>query len=433
MEKPGKYILTPESGAETGARASGTGTVQPLQPPATRAERWSVRRLLDVIGQPPVTLVLWDGSDFPPQRATSVADIIIRDRRALRRLLVNPEYEFGEMYRSGRIEDVGGLCDCLEAIYRALRTDKNRGRLRERLAKKLAKRPRNSAARARENIHHHYDIGNDFYRLWLDEQMVYTCAYFAIADASLEQAQTAKLDYVCRKLQLKPGERVVEAGCGWGALALYMARHYGVSVKAYNISKEQVAFARERAKQEGLDDRVEFIQDDWRNIKGVFDVFASVGMLEHVGEAYYGALGSRMDQVLTTAGRGLIHTIGRDSPGPLNAWIERRIFPGACPPSLSELLPLLEQNGFSVLDIENLRLHYAKTLEHWSQRYEDHVAQIEELFDETFVRVWRLYLAGSLAAFTSGTLQLFQVLFSRSGNNDVQWTRDYLYLYRESN
>ena len=431
MGKPGKYILTPESGAEAGARASGTGTVQPVQPAATRAERWSVQRLLDVIGQPSVTLVLWDGSEFPPQRATSVADIIIRDRRALRRLLVNPEYEFGEMYSSGRIEVVGGLSDCLEAIYRALRTDKNKGRLRERLAKRLAKRPRNSAARAQENIHHHYDIGNDFYRLWLDEQMVYTCAYFATPDASLEQAQTAKLDYVCRKLQLKPGERVVEAGCGWGALALYMARHYGVSVKAYNISKEQVAFARERAKREGLDDRVEFIQDDWRNIEGVFDVFASVGMLEHVGEAYYGALGSRMDQVLSTAGRGLIHTIGRDSPGLLNAWIERRIFPGACPPSLSELLPLLEQNGFSVLDIENLRLHYAKTLEHWSQRYEAHVTQIEELFDETFVRVWRLYLAGSLAAFTSGTLQLFQVLFSRSGNNDVQWTRDYL--YRESN
>lgn len=195
--------------------------------------------------------------------------------------------------------------------------------------------------------------------------MVYTCAYFATPDVSLEQAQTAKLDYVCRKLQLKPGERVVEAGCGWGALALYMARHYGVTVKAYNISKEQVAFAREQAQQEGLDDRVEFIEDDWRNIEGVFDVFASVGMLE--------------------------------------------------------------QNGFSVLDIENLRRQYAKTLEHWSQRYEDHLTQIEELFDETFLRVWRLYLAGSLAAITSGTLQLFQVLFSRSGNNGVQWARNHLY------
>lgn len=165
MGKPGKSVLTAESGTEKGARASDTGTVRPVQPPATRAERWSVRRLLDVIGQPSVTLVLWDGSEFPPQRVTSVADIIIRDRRALRRLLVNPEYEFGEMYCSGRIEVVGGLCDCLEAIYRALRADKNKGRLRERLAKKLAKKPPNSAARARENIHHHYDIGNDFYRL----------------------------------------------------------------------------------------------------------------------------------------------------------------------------------------------------------------------------------------------------------------------------
>jgi len=203
-----------------------------------------------------------------------------------------------------------------------------------------------------------------------------------------------------------------------------------VNVRAYNISKEQVAFARDRAAREGLGERVEFIEDDWRNIDGAFDVFASVGMLEHVGAAYYETLGALIDRVLTDRGRGLIHSIGRDWPGPLNAWIERRIFPGAYPPSLSEIVPLLEQNDFSVLDIENLRLHYAKTLEHWAQRYEDRVTEVEEMFDQTFVRVWRLYLAGSLAAFNSGTLQLFQILFNRSGNNDVQWTRDYL--YRES-
>jgi cyclopropane-fatty-acyl-phospholipid synthase len=430
MGKPGKHVPMPESAVATNAEGAGLRQVQPAQSAATRAERWSVRRLLDYIGRPPITLVLWDGSEFPPHGAASVADIIIRDRRALQRLVVNPEYEFGEMYSSGRIEVQGNLADCLDVIYRALRLDKNRGSLRERLAKTLAKRSRNNEARARENIRHHYDIGNDFYRLWLDEQLVYTCAYFPTPDATLEQAQTAKLDYVCRKLQLKPGERVVEAGCGWGALALHMARHYGVNVRAYNISKEQVAFARDRAAREGLGERVEFIEDDWRNIDGAFDVFASVGMLEHVGAAYYETLGALIDRVLTDRGRGLIHSIGRDWPGPLNAWIERRIFPGAYPPSLSEIVPLLEQNDFSVLDIENLRLHYAKTLEHWAQRYEDRVTEVEEMFDQTFVRVWRLYLAGSLAAFNSGTLQLFQILFNRSGNNDVQWTRDYL--YRES-
>ena len=138
-------------------------------------------------------------------------------------------------------------------------------------------------AGSRANIHHHYDIGDDFYRLWLDEQMLYTCAYFATPAATLEEAQRAKMDYVCRKVWLRPGETVVEAGCGWGALALHMARHYGVRVRAYNISREQIQYARRRARAEGLDDRVEFVDDDYRNIRGQFDVFVSVGMLEHVG------------------------------------------------------------------------------------------------------------------------------------------------------
>ena len=145
----------------------------------------------------------------------------------------------------------------------------------------------NTIGRARSNIYHHYDIGDDFYRLWLDRQMVYTCAYFPTSDATLEEAQTAKMDLVCRKLWLKPGETVVEAGCGWGAFALHMARCYGVTVKAYNVSREQIRTARERAKAEGLEGRVEFIEDDYRAIRGQFDVFASIGMLEHVGRRNY--------------------------------------------------------------------------------------------------------------------------------------------------
>ncbi|WP_158675244.1 SAM-dependent methyltransferase [Thiohalobacter thiocyanaticus] len=206
-----------------------------------------------------------------------------------------------------------------------------------------------------------------------------------------------------------------------------MARHYGVSVKAYNISREQLAFARERAKVEGLDDRVEFIEDDYRAMSGEFDAFVSVGMLEHVGVDNYGALGETIDRVLAPHGRGLIHTIGRDAPGPMNEWIERRIFPGAYPPSLSEITEILEPAGLSVLDVENIRLHYARTLEHWWERYETNADKVRGMFDETFFRAWRLYLAGSIAAFTSGGLQLFQVVFNRHGSNDLPWTRDYLY------
>jgi cyclopropane-fatty-acyl-phospholipid synthase len=257
--------------------------------------------------------------------------------------------------------------------------------------------------------------------------MVYTCAYFPTRDVSLEAAQTAKLDLVCRKLQLKPGERVVEAGCGWGALALHMARKFGVKVRAFNISKSQLTFARERAANEGLDDLVEFVEADYREIEGRYDVFVSVGMLEHVGQRHYRELGQVIDRCLPPDGRGLIHSIGTDRPGRLNSWIERRIFPGAQPPSLGEMMPLFGPAGFSVLDVENLRLHYALTLRHWRERFIKSQDRVLEMFDQQFVRAWLFYLASSETAFSSGHLQLFQVLFARKGCNAIPWTRASLY------
>jgi len=286
---------------------------------------------------------------------------------------------------------------------------------------------RHSLRASRENVHRHYDLGNDFYRLWLDERMVYTCAYFRTPEASLEAAQVAKMDHVCRKLDLQPGERVVEAGCGWGALALHMARHYGVKVRAFNISREQVCYARERAKAEGLDSQIEYVQDDYRNISGRFDAFVSVGMLEHVGVEHYTELGGVARRALGRNGRGLIHSIGRNHPAPLQPWIEKRIFPGAYAPALSEMSQIFEPWDLSVLDVENLRLHYAQTLRHWLALYEAAGERVRAMFDERFMRMWRLYLAGSVAAFSTGTLQLFQVVFATADNNDVPWTRAHLY------
>ena len=206
-----------------------------------------------------------------------------------------------------------------------------------------------------------------------------------------------------------------------------MARHYGVTVKAMNISREQIAYAREAAAAEGLADRVEFIEDDYRNIRGEFDVFVSVGMLEHVGKEHYHDLGSVINRSLKDNGRGLLHSIGRNKPCPMNPWIDRRIFPGAYPPSLHEMMSILEPWDFSVLDVENLRLHYAKTIMDWLERYERVFDQVAEMYDENFARAWRMYLAGSIAGFTTGWLQLFQVVFTRSTVNDVPWTRSYLY------
>jgi len=243
----------------------------------------------------------------------------------------------------------------------------------------------------------------------------------------LEDAQRDKLDYLCRKLWLQPGETVDEEGGGWGALALLAARNYSVTVKSFNISKPQILYARQRAKAEGLDAQVEFIEDDYRNITGRFVALVSLGMLEHVGARHYGEFGRVMDRCLSPTGRGLIQVIGQNQPREINPWIERRIFPGAYPPTLRELTDLFQPSGFSILDIENLRLHYAKTLRHWLNRFEASAATVARMFDERFVRTWRLYLAGSGAAFSSGRLQLFQVLFARPGVNTIPWNRSRLY------
>ncbi len=391
------------------------------------AEKRLIRRLMARLGNPPVAMVMGNGSAVYSPEGKSVGTVFIRDRKTLLRVAIHPELHFGDAYSKGKIEVEGNLVEVLEAAFRCMAKAPHGGLAGTSIARILGRPRLNTLSGSRQNIHDHYDIGNDFYRLWLDDRMQYTCAYFPVPSATLEEAQTAKMDHVCRKLMLEPGDTVVEAGCGWGTLALHMAKHYGVRVKAYNISHQQVISARERAKAEGLDDRVEYIEDDYRNIKGTFDVFVSIGMLEHVGVQYYRALGKLIERSLKDGGRGLIHSIGRNKAQPMNAWIERRIFPGAYPPTLREMMEVFEPAGFSILDIENLRLHYAKTLEHWLYRFEQVKDQIGAMFDETFIRSWRLYLAGSIAAFAAGDLQLFQVLFAHPNKNDLPWTRTHLY------
>jgi len=400
-----------------------------FHPSVTRFDRWLAQAMMDVVGNPASTLRLWDGRDLTPRLDDPVAVIQYTNRLAMWKTIINPELHWGDLYCNGQIEFEGDLATFLENVYRHLYSSrKDSNWLRRAIIWLGHRRIANSRARAEENIHHHYDIGNDFYKLWLDtEAMQYTCGYFPDPDMGLEQAQLAKLHHVCRKLQLKPGDTVVEAGCGWGGLARFMAKHYGVKVKAYNISKQQIRYARQCAEEQGLSDRVEYLLDDYRSISGEFDVFVSVGMLEHVGKADYPALGEVIDRCLKPEGRGLIHSIGRIRPGPMNAWIERRIFPGAYPPSMKEMMVIFEPHRFSVLDVENLRLHYAKTLEHWLHRFEQHRDQIRDMMDEEFVKAWRLYLAGSLAAFNAGELQLYQVVFARDINNKLPWSRAHLY------
>ncbi len=395
---------------------------------ASAAERWLAKKLLAALGHPSIAIAFWNGEEVYTATGKPVARAVLRDRAALYKLLANPMLHFGDLYSTGQIEVEGNLVEFLETAYCAY-DNPERMKLLRKIQDNFLNRPRaNTLDGARDNIHHHYDLGNDFYELWLDrEAMQYTCAYFPEATMTIEQAQRAKLDHVCKKLRLKPGDRVVEAGCGWGGLARHMAKHYGATVKAYNISHQQVLYAHEKAKALGLADRAEYVEDDYRNIQGEYDVFVSVGMLEHVGPDNYPGLSNVIDRALTPNGRGLIHSIGRNRPARMNAWIEKRIFPGGYPPTLGEMMPIFETKDFSVLDVENLRLHYAKTLEHWLARFDQSVEKIENMYDGAFVRAWRLYLCGSIAAFTTGSLQLFQVAFARGTDNDLPWSREHLY------
>lgn len=387
-----------------------------------------MRSIWSSVGHPPIDLVLWDGSQIAPrENQPSIGRIHIRERGQVWRMLWDPSLGFGEGYCRGQITVEGDLTEVMTALMFGLADAAARRGIKSSFRDRLMPRRGQSRRESRASVAHHYDIGNDFYRQWLDAEQVYTCAYYRDGKTTLEEAQRAKFEHICRKLRLKPGETVIEAGCGWGGLAFHMARQYQVRVRAYNLSREQMAFARERARRENLEHLVELVEADYRAIEGTCDAFVSVGMLEHVGPRHYRELAGIMDRVLTADGRGLIHTIGRNVACPLDSWTSRYIFPGAEPPSLRQMMDLFEGPGFSVIDVENLRSHYARTCADWLTRFTARENDVARMFDEAFVRMWRFYLASSVAAFRSGHLQLFQVLFARPTSNVLPLTRDDIY------
>ena len=388
------------------------------------AEKWLLPLIFRSVGPVPVRLVLGNGAGVSPHGVTPRFTLRLRDLRTVLDIILDPEVGFGDAWMQGRAEVIGDLPACLDVVYESMAgAGRGTGWISRLISAQIDAWQANTLSGSRENIHAHYDLGNDFYRLWLDSELVYTCAYFPEASATLEDAQFAKMDHVCRKLRLQPGETVIEAGCGWGALALHMARNYGVCVKAFNISREQLCYARQRAKDENLSGQVEFIEDDYRNVSGDFDAFVSVGMLEHVGLDNFGELGATVHRAIGDRGRGFLHFIGRSEEGQFSRWIRKRIFPGAYVPTLREALQVIEPYGYFVQDVENLRPHYAKTLEHWLDRFERSNSAVLAMYGAEFERAWRLYLAGSIAAFRTGTLQLFQVVFSGPKAEAVLETR----------
>lgn len=351
--------------------------------------------------------------------------IALEDLRSLLSLARDPDLALGDLYSSGKLTVAG---DLPRAIQELLEYDAKNSLATPLIPKvHLGESLRNDLGSSRKSAQHHYDVGNDFYKLFLDDGMVYTCAYFDDQNLSLEDAQIAKMDHVSRKVGLRSGHHVIEAGCGWGTLALHMARRYGVTVQAYNISAAQIEYAREEAEKQNLSNQVEFIQDDYRNATGRCDAFVSVGMLEHVGIAHYPDLGRVIDRVLSATGRGLIHSIGRSRSMSLQRWVEKRVFPNARPPTIKEMMDVFEPAGLVVLDIENLRRHYAITARHWYDRYAENRLQLAKLVSPEVLRTWEFYLAGTAASFEASTLELFQAVFTRIGNNSIPWTRRALY------
>jgi cyclopropane-fatty-acyl-phospholipid synthase len=285
----------------------------------------------------------------------------------------------------------------------------------------------NDAVRSRRNVAHHYDLSGDLYRLFLDADWQYSCAYFETPDQSLEEAQLAKKRHIAAKLLIEPGQSVLDIGSGWGGLGLYLTKAAGAgSVKGITLSEEQLAASRKRAAEAGLSDRIRFDLEDYRATEGQFDRIVSVGMFEHVGVRSYDEYFQGCRRLLAEDGVMLLHTIGRSgTPCPTNPWITRYIFPGGHLPTLSEVTPAIERAGLIVTDVEVLRIHYAYTLRAWRERFMARRQEAERLYDERFCRMWECYLAMSESAFLFQDAVVFQFQLARR-NDKVPLTRNYI-------
>jgi len=347
----------------------------------------------------------------------------------IRSVFLNPRLAFGEALMDGRIViERGDLYELLKILCG--RSEVARGPIGAVSAflSPILKRIEqfNPVGRSRANVARHYDLSRDFFKLFLDRDMQYSCAYFRRPDMTLEEAQTAKKRHIAAKLNLRPGLRVLDIGCGWGGLALHLAREHGVEVLGVTLSTEQLAVARENAALAGLSDRVRFEPRDYRALTESFDRIVSVGMFEHVGVPHYPVFFDKLRTLLVEDGSGLLHAIGRaDGPDVTNPWIRKYIFPGGYSPALSEVLPVVERSGLWTTDIEILRLHYAETLRHWRRRFHDRIDTVRAMYDERFCRMWDLYLAASEIAFRDQGHMVFQLQFARR-RDAVPLTRDYI-------
>ncbi len=357
--------------------------------------------------------------------------IRLHDRALHRKLFLNPYLYLGEAYMDGAltVED-GSIRDFL--MLCGLNLEAYEPRWIERVGRRIGKIARpimqhNPIGRAKRNVAHHYDLSGELYDLFLDRDRQYSCAYFESPNYSLDQAQEAKKRHLAAKLLLKPGQKVLDIGSGWGGLGIYLAETAGVEVVGVTLSEEQHKVSNQRVEEAGLSDRVRFLLKDYREVEGRFDRIVSVGMFEHVGVKHYGEFFGKLRELLADDGVALLHSIGRsDGPGVTNPWIRKYIFPGGYVPALSEVMPAIERNRLLATDIEILRLHYADTLKAWLRRFHDNRDKIAKIYDERFCRMWEFYLAGCEMSFRHWDQMVFQIQLAKRVDA-VPLTRDYIH------
>lgn len=398
------------------------------------------RFLGSVIKQGRLSITLASGAQHELGTSTpGYPEVAIRftDNRVPRDILLDPRLGAGEAYMDGRIViEQGDIMQLVQLLRMnrpwdrggTLRAPSPLRRLRDRA--KFIATSFNKAASSRRNVAHHYDIGNALYQLMLDsEHMQYSCAYFSHDDMTLAQAQEAKLAHIAAKLAIEPGQSVLDIGCGWGGMAIYLARHFDVTVTGITLSSKQLALAEQRAKKAGVTDKVTFELVDYRDLpaRGAqFDRIVSVGMFEHVGQPQFETFFRCCANLLSNDGVMLLHTIGRfGTPGKTDAFTAKYIFPGGYIPALSETLAASEKARLIHTDIETLRVHYAKTIRHWYANCEAHRDEIIALFDERFYRMWTFYLAGATSVFEYGGLGNYQIQFTRN-RHALPLIRDYI-------
>ncbi|MCH5336921.1 MAG: tRNA (adenine(22)-N(1))-methyltransferase TrmK [Campylobacter sp.] len=366
-------------------------------------------------------IVFWDKEEFKLGNEPYKFTLVFKEKIPFLKLFGDTSLVFAEHYMEGKLDIEGDYDELAKILYYFSNKNflRNKGNILSKITQKQESK----------NIKSHYDLGNDFYKLWLDETMSYSCAYFKNSNDTLHQAQINKIEHTLKKLDLKPGEKLLDIGCGWGYLAVIAAQKYGVNVVGITISDEQYKKAAQRVKEFGFEDKIEIRLQNYQDLEfeNYFDKVVSVGMFEHVGKENLELYFMKVKQVLKSGGSMLLHSILAMFEGKTNAWIDKYIFPGGYLPSLREVVSVMSEWDFHILLTESLRIHYAKTLDLWDKNFNENLKEIRRKYGEEFIRMWDLYLRSCASAFRVGSVDLFQFLITKEINNNLKLTKEYIY------